>query len=224
MTAAPDDPAAWAVHLHPFVLRYSRGVIRGNYHGGLSAEDIAQQTCQAILTGAPVFACEDDARAWAATIAKRRVIDAQRQMIRNPVQPAPSLPEAPNPDLDPETLHLQTELAREVAGLLAPLSPQQRAVLWLRFGLEYPVRETAGILGTTEGYVRVSQYRALARLREYHGVERRKVPGKRLIGVAVCGTEAGYARHRNMGEPICGWCQAAYRAVAAERQRERRAS
>jgi RNA polymerase sigma-70 factor (ECF subfamily) len=86
-------------------------------------------------------------------------------------RPNVSLPPGPEPeDLDPavspEGTALAGEETAEVHHLLARLSPSQRAVVELRLsGLL--TREIADVLGMTPDAVKVAQWRAFKRLREW---------------------------------------------------------
>jgi len=73
---------------------------------------------------------------------------------------------APAPPQEPATLQRAA-----VEEILSTLSPDQRAVLMLRYVHQFSSEETAAIIGKPEGTVRVLQHRALRTLR-------RTLPGR----------------------------------------------
>ena len=75
------------------------------------------------------------------------------------------LPDAPAPHDGPEQQALAGELAQRLGGLLHQLTPRQREVLVLRIAVGLSAEETAQAVGSTPGAVRVTQHRALNRLR-----------------------------------------------------------
>jgi RNA polymerase sigma-70 factor (ECF subfamily) len=60
---------------------------------------------------------------------------------------------------------LRTELSGELRRMLDELPDAQREVLVLRVALGLSAVETAALVGSTPGAVRVAQHRGLARLR-----------------------------------------------------------
>jgi RNA polymerase sigma-70 factor (ECF subfamily) len=60
---------------------------------------------------------------------------------------------------------LQVERTKRLEALLHLLTPQQREVLVLRIAVGMSAEETAQVVGSTVGAVRVTQHRALNRLR-----------------------------------------------------------
>lgn len=62
--------------------------------------------------------------------------------------------------------HVDKQLSKEsIKKALSKLPEEMRTVVTLRFMLGYSAKKTADSLGTTEGNVRVVQYRALKKLR-----------------------------------------------------------
>lgn len=61
---------------------------------------------------------------------------------------------------------MNDELSGQMARLMAMLPPKQRDILVMRVVVGLSAEETADALGTTPGAVRVSQHRALNRLRK----------------------------------------------------------
>jgi RNA polymerase sigma-70 factor (ECF subfamily) len=75
------------------------------------------------------------------------------------------LPDSPVLHDGPEQRLLAAELAERLRGLLHLLTPRQRNVVILRIAVGLSAEETAQALGSTPGAVRVTQHRALNRLR-----------------------------------------------------------
>jgi RNA polymerase sigma-70 factor (ECF subfamily) len=65
----------------------------------------------------------------------------------------------------PEHIALTAELNSRLGDLLTVLTERQREVLVLRVAVGLSAEETAASVGSTPGAVRVTQHRALARLR-----------------------------------------------------------
>lgn len=68
-----------------------------------------------------------------------------------------------------EDTYQMEEPARELVEALARLSPRQRAAVVLHHAADYPVKEVAAILGTSQAAVKVHLARGRARLRELLG-------------------------------------------------------
>ena len=72
--------------------------------------------------------------------------------------------DGPLPDHACEAV-LDESLDARLVAALRQLTPEQREVVVLRIALGYSAEEVARQLGTTAGAVRVTQHRALAKLR-----------------------------------------------------------
>jgi len=177
------------------------------------ADDIVQDAF-ARLVAWPENAPIDDLGAWLRRVATHLGIDAlrrrRRRSYRGPWLPAPvetagddPLERWASPDPDPAGRY---GLAESVtfAFLLAleALGPRQRAVLLLRDVLGCSARETAGLIGASEGNVRVLHLRARKALEGYD--RSRCIPTPELV-----------ARHRAALEQLLG-CLLAQDAAALE--------
>jgi RNA polymerase sigma-70 factor (ECF subfamily) len=73
------------------------------------------------------------------------------------------------PGSSPSEQLLLEEMRGRVQVALAQLSPRDREVLVLRYLEQLSTKETAGVLGSTPGAVKIQQLRALQRLRRLLG-------------------------------------------------------
>ena len=152
--------------LRPVLVRYCRARVGPAGVAGVSADDVAQEVCVAVLTALPRY--RDQGRPFLAFvygIAAHKVADAHRAAARSRVDPVDEVPEAPTPEDGPEQRALDTEAGGRVLALLELLPERQREVVVLRLVVGLSAEETARAVGSTPGAVRVTQHRALARLR-----------------------------------------------------------
>lgn len=99
-------------------------------------------------------------------IASHKVIDAHRAAGRNRSDPVADVPDSVAVSDGPEQRALQGELSGHLAQLLTTLPTKQREILVLRVVVGLSAAETAEAVGSTPDAVRVTQHRALARLRK----------------------------------------------------------
>jgi RNA polymerase sigma-70 factor (ECF subfamily) len=152
--------------IHPFVLRYCRGRLGRQESVMGSADDVAQEVCLAVVSALPTYTVKGlSFRAFVYGIAAHKVTDAFRAIGRNRTEPVPELPDAPTTGDGPECRLLSCELNEQLGELLAILTPRQREVLVLRIAVGLSAEETAVAVHSTPGAVRVTQHRALNRLR-----------------------------------------------------------
>lgn len=153
--------------IRPMVLRYCRTRLGRQETGMASAEDVTQDVCLAVCTAIPGYQLKGlSFRAFVFGIAFHKLTDTYRAIGRNRSEPMAELPERAVPDDSPEQYALIAELAGVLDQLLDLLSPRQREVLELRIRVGLTADETAYVVGSTPGAVRVTQHRALQRLRE----------------------------------------------------------
>ena len=161
--AAIDDVLRW---IRPLVLRYCRNRVGGRESTFASADDLAQEVCIAALTALPGYHYQGQQfLAFVYGIAAHKIADACRSAARNRADPVPDVPDAVDQDDGPESQAMNGEFARHMARLLESVSDEQREILRLRVVLGLSAEETAEVLASTPGAVRVAQYRALNRLR-----------------------------------------------------------
>jgi len=115
---------------------------------GAAAEDIAQEAFLAALRALPSFDARRPLRPWLHRIVVNRAIDFSRaRALRNEVG-ADAAGEAAAPaEVDRQAL------GEDVAGALLQLGPEQRAVVVLRYLLEFTPGEIGEILGLPRGTV-----------------------------------------------------------------------
>ncbi|GAA1079174.1 MULTISPECIES: sigma-70 family RNA polymerase sigma factor [Tsukamurella] len=167
--AARGDRSALADVLdsiRPLVVRYCRARVGGGERHSLSAEDIAQEVCMAVMMALPRY--EDQGRPFMAFvygIAAHKVADGFRAATRNKSDPVSEMPERASLEGGPEVTALESEANQRMARLLGTLPEKQREILILRVVVGLSAEETAEAVGGTAGAVRVAQHRALAKLK-----------------------------------------------------------
>lgn len=155
-------------HIRPMVVRYCRARL-GNTGGGAytTADDVAQEVCIAVLNALPRY--RDMGRPFTAFvfgIASHKVTDAHRGAKRDLSQPHENVPDREDNDRGPESRAIASDTAREVYALLTTLPENHREVLMLRIAVGMSAEEAGEVLGMTPGAVRVTQHRALVKLRQ----------------------------------------------------------
>jgi RNA polymerase sigma-70 factor (ECF subfamily) len=166
LAGAPGARDRLLGELQPLVLRYCRGRIGHRESVMGSADDVAQEVCLAVVTALPGYQLKGlSFRAFVYGIAAHKVADAYRAMGRNRCDPVADIPDAPAQHDGPEQQLLSQERLKKLTHLLDRLTPRQRDVLVLRVAVGLSAEETAVAVGSTPGAVRVTQHRALIRLR-----------------------------------------------------------
>jgi RNA polymerase sigma-70 factor (ECF subfamily) len=168
--AGEGNPAA--IHsllqmIEPVVVRYCRARMGGRDLSYLSADDVAQEVCLAVLKALPDYQDRGGSFLYLVhAIAANKVADAYRAVARDRSEPVPELPERPLvAGNEPESHALHLDLGARLGRLLATLPRVQQEILTLRIAVGFSATETAEALGISPGNVRVTQHRALTRLR-----------------------------------------------------------
>lgn len=153
-----EDAAAWADlydSLAPDLRAYVARL------GARSPDDTLGEVMVQIVRSIRSFrGSDEEIRPWAFGIARHRVLDEARRRSRRPVETSLENDEALAPldsDPDPGALSEYLDL----------LTDDQRDVVWLRFGLDFSLEETAEIVGKDPQAVAALSYRALQRLRRH---------------------------------------------------------
>lgn len=152
--------------VRPLVVRYCRARVGRQERSFVSADDVAQDVCLAVLTALPTY--KDHGRPFLAFvygIAAHKVADAHRAALRNRADPVPEVPDGPDEQVGPEQSALRLELSHKMGELLRLLPDKQREILVLRVVVGLSADQTAVAVDSSPGAVRVAQHRALARLR-----------------------------------------------------------
>lgn len=152
------------------VLRYCRGRVGAAERHLFSADDIAQEVLMVVMTAIPRY--QDQGRPFMAFvygIASHKVADALRAAGRVRSDPTDELPESVENHGGPEQLAVEADAGRRMRRLLEILPEKQREILVLRLVVGLSADETAAVVGSSPGAVRVAQHRALNRLRDTLG-------------------------------------------------------
>ncbi|MEU3275117.1 RNA polymerase sigma factor ShbA [Saccharomonospora sp. NPDC006951] len=167
--AASGDPLAVSTLLTmitPVVTRYCRARLGRRDLSYVSADDVAQETCVAVLKALPSYQDRGGSFLFLVhAIASNKVSDAFRLVSRDRSDPTPDVPESDTVDNEPERLALNTDLGQRLSNLLGHLPSTQREIVVLRIVVGLSATETAEALGLSSANVRTSQHRALNRLR-----------------------------------------------------------
>lgn len=169
VAAVEGDPRAIdrvLASIRPLVVRYCRARVGRQERSFASADDVAQEVCLAVLTALPSY--RDQGRPFLAFvygIAAHKVADHYRRAGRDRSDPAADVPDGIDTSASPEQQVMASDQRARLAGLLDTLPPRQREILRLRLIVGLSAQETANIVGLTPTAVRVTQHRALAKLR-----------------------------------------------------------
>ncbi|MPZ65212.1 MAG: sigma-70 family RNA polymerase sigma factor [Pseudonocardiaceae bacterium] len=149
------------------VVRYCRARVGSQERSSASADDVAQEVCVAVITALRGY--RDQGRPFMAFvygIAAHKVADAHRSAGRNRADLFADVPDEVELRDGPEQRFMQGELNGQLGRLLGVLPEKQREILVLRVIEGYSAEQTAEMVGSTPGAVRVAQHRALSRLRK----------------------------------------------------------
>lgn len=152
--------------IRPLVVRYCRARLGSQERSSVSADDVAQEVCLAVLKALPGYL--EQGRPFLAFvygIAGHKVVDSHRTFARNKSEPMADLPDSAEVGNGPEQRAIDGSVSEQMGQLLKILPPKQREILLLRVVVGLSAEETAEAVGSTPGAVRVAQHRALSRLR-----------------------------------------------------------
>jgi RNA polymerase sigma-70 factor (ECF subfamily) len=183
--AAKSDPATFDALYRRYLARvYSYAYYElGDHH---AAEDATEATFVSALTNLQRF--EERARpadgegastfrVWLFQIARNEVAGERRRYRRRPTEPLTGETIVSDP-LNVEDEAVRRDQAREAWRAVGRLPGERRQAMVLRFVDELSTAEIAGVLGKSEGTVRVLIHRALRSVAKDLGVERDTKSGK----------------------------------------------
>lgn len=151
--------------LRPRVYRY----VLARVLDGYVTDDVTQEVMVTMVAALPRYV--DQGRpfaAWVFGIAGNKVSESRRAAYRRREALSENMPDrAADAALEPEAAVVRLETSARVAEMLATLPHQQAEILRLRVAAGLSADETAAVLGMSPGAVRVSQHRALAKLRAH---------------------------------------------------------
>jgi RNA polymerase sigma-70 factor (ECF subfamily) len=145
---------------NPALVRYLRGLL------GAPGEDLASETWLAVIRGLSKFSGgEHQFRAWMFTIARHKMVDAQRRGRGVKLRPLEEIQGAWEPPAADTADVVEQRMSTERAlALIATLPAEQAEVILLRVVAGLDTAAVARLMGKSEGAVRVSAHRALRRL------------------------------------------------------------
>ncbi|MCO1660029.1 RNA polymerase sigma factor ShbA [Pseudonocardia sp. S2-4] len=149
------------------VLGYCRARMGSRAVGLQTAEDVAQDVLLALCGALPRYRSgEKPVMAFVFGIASNKVVDAFRVAGRDRSDPTDGMPDEADGGPGPELRAVLGSQVDELRTLLGEIPENYREVLVLRVALHYSAEETAQIMGSSAGAVRVMQHRAMAKLRK----------------------------------------------------------
>lgn len=166
-SAQAGDPGAMEELIsavRPAVFKYCRSRLASYAGGAEAADDVAQETCVAVLNVLPRY--ERQGAPFAAfvyAIASNKVADAQRGFRRSAVL-VDEFPDQVEPSQTPEERVISSASVQATNELLAQLPERTRQVLLLRAN-GYAADLVGQQLGMTANAVRVAQHRGVTKLR-----------------------------------------------------------
>lgn len=159
--------AALLAVIQPRVLRYCRARI-GRHSTYAAADDVAQEVLMAVLAALPAYREEGHGfSAFVSGIAAHKVADFYRKRARDQAIPMADVPDRTDDQAGPEQAALRADQQRRLGRLLGGLTEDEQNILVHRLILGLSSAETADLLSSTPGAVRVAQHRALKKLRNH---------------------------------------------------------
>jgi RNA polymerase sigma-70 factor, ECF subfamily len=166
MAGEQDAISTLFTWIRPAIVRYCRSRIGRSGSAYSSADDVAQEICVAVLGALTRYGDEPESfLPFVYGIAAHKVADHYRRAGRDRSDPAADVPDGIDVSASPEQQIMAADLRDRLSNLLDTLPPRQREILRLRLIVGLSAQETAVAVGLTPTAVRVTQHRALAKLR-----------------------------------------------------------
>lgn len=166
MAGERDAIATLFTWIRPAIVRYCRSRIGRSGSAYSSADDVAQEICVAVLGALNRYSDEPESfLPFVYGIAAHKVADHYRRAGRDRSDPSADVPDGIDVSASPEQQVMSADLRERLSDLLGTLPPRQREILRLRLIVGLSAQETATTVGLTPTAVRVTQHRALAKLR-----------------------------------------------------------
>ena len=146
----------------PGLLRYARA------SRAPDPEDVVGETFLRAVRGVGSFEGDESGfRAWLYVLARNRIMDEHRKLVRRRTEPVPVevLAEI-GPRADAETEAMRALAEDHVRSVLDRLTPDQRDVLLLRILGGLTIEEVATVVGKRPGAVKALQARGIAAIRD----------------------------------------------------------
>jgi len=164
----PEAAAELLARIRPGVLRYCWAHLGSLGRGDQTPDDVAQDVCLAVFEALPRY--EERGLPFTAfvyRIAAYKVADAHRTASAAVTRPIETVPEPVDDGLDPEYRAITADLSRRLLPLLNDLTDVQREVIVLRVAAGLSADEVGSVIGKSPAAVRMTQSRAMARLRTW---------------------------------------------------------
>ena len=162
----PEAAAELLARIRPGVLRYCWARLGSLGRGDQTPDDVAQDICLAVFEALPRY--EERGLPFTAfvyRIAAHKVADAHR--TASPTRPIETVPEPVADGWDPADRAVTADLSRRLLPLLDELTESQREIIVLRVAAGLSADEVGAVIGKTPAAVRMTQSRAMARLRAW---------------------------------------------------------
>ncbi|HET6291167.1 MAG TPA: RNA polymerase sigma factor ShbA [Amycolatopsis sp.] len=166
MAGEQDAISTLFTWIQPAIYRYCRSRIGRSGSAYSSADDVAQEICVAVFGALKRYGDEPESfLPFVYGIAAHKVADHYRRAGRDRSDPAADVPDGVDVSASPEQQIMASDLRERLSDLLDTLPPRQREILRLRLIVGLSAQETAATVGLTPTAVRVTQHRALVKLR-----------------------------------------------------------